>query len=273
MTAENPKQQATGEVFLVDIDVTEPVAEEGLRIDPSNPAVVVAQQAAAEPQSDERPHRRRLGEEGTPAAEGTPTAEPQAQKPTGRPKLSETKPVPSPPKQRPQARIDPAKAESLIANIRAEQKPTMGIVAGAGAAVVGAIIWATITVVTEYQIAWMAIGMGCLVGGAVRVAGKGIDKSFGYVGAVLSLLGCVLGNLLCICAFVARQEGVPLSGILLNLNLAAVPGVMAATFDPIDLLFYGLAIYCGYRLAFRNVTQEDVARVTANEVSAPDAGQ
>jgi hypothetical protein len=269
MKAENPKQQTTGEVFLVDIDATEPVAEEGLQVDPSKPAIAVAEPAAAEPQSQERPHRRRLGDEGTPAAE------PQAQKPTGRPKVSETKPVSSPPSQspQPQARIDPAKAESLIASIRAQQNMTMGVVAGATAAVVGAIIWATITVVTEYQIAWMAIGMGFLVGGAVRIAGKGIDKPFGYLGAVLSLFGCVLGNLLCICAFVARQEGIPLSDILLSLNLAAVPGVMMATFSPIDLLFYGLAIYCGYRLAFRSVTQEDVARVTANDTSAPNAGQ
>jgi len=274
MTAQNPKQQTTGEVFLVDIDVTKPVAEEGLRIDPSNPAVVVAEPATAEPQSDERPHRRRLGEEGTPAAEGTPTAEPQAQKPAGRPKLSETKPVPSPPKQSPQRqpRIDPAKAESLIAKIRAEQSLTMGVVAGAVAAVVGAIIWATVTVLTERQIGWMAIGIGFLVGGAVRLAGKGIDKPFGYIGAVLSLLACAVGNLLCICAFVARQDNVPLSDILLNLDLTTVPGVMIATFKPIHMLFYGLAICAGYRLAFRNVTQKDIVRVTASQTSAPNAG-
>jgi hypothetical protein len=36
---------------------------------------------------------------------------------------------------------------------------------------------------------------------------------------------------------------------------------MAATFSPMDLLFYGIAIYEGYKFSFRQLTDEDMARV------------
>lgn len=72
-----------------------------------------------------------------------------------------------------------------------EQNLPMGVVAGLIGALVGAALWAWITVLTDAQIGWMAIAVGFLVGLAVRIFGKGLDKVFGIVGAVLSLLGCV----------------------------------------------------------------------------------
>jgi hypothetical protein len=35
--------------------------------------------------------------------------------------------------------------------------------------------------------------------------------------------------------------------------------LMKATFSPIDLLFYGIAVYEGYRFSFRQVTPEELA--------------
>jgi hypothetical protein len=268
MTAENTRQQPEGEVFLVDTDPTDLDGAEGLQIGPSNQAVSVAEPTEAEPQPADTPRRRRLGDDNEASSSAT-TPEQPAQQPTGRSRLGDEAPVAAAPQA--QAQVDPTKAEALIAGIRAEQNLTMGVVAGAVAALVGAIVWAMVTVVTGYQIGWMAIGVGCLVGGAVRVAGKGIDKPFGYAGGALSILACVLGNLLSICAFAAHQEGIPVTAVLTHLDITAIPSVMVDTFHPMDLLFYGLAISMGYRLSFRNVTQEDLARVTTNQ--APTAGQ
>jgi hypothetical protein len=33
---------------------------------------------------------------------------------------------------------------------------------------------------------------------------------------------------------------------------------MTANFSPIDLLFYGIAIYEGYKLSFRQVTEDEL---------------
>ena len=45
---------------------------------------------------------------------------------------------------------------------------------------------------------------------------------------------------------------------LANVNPAAIPDLMAATFSPMDLLFYGIAVYEGFKLSFRRITHEEI---------------
>jgi hypothetical protein len=73
-----------------------------------------------------------------------------------------------------------------------EKKLLLGGLAGLAAAIVGAVIWAVITVTTDHQIGWMALGVGALVGFALRIGNGG--KAFGILGALFALFGCVLGN-------------------------------------------------------------------------------
>jgi hypothetical protein len=161
--------------------------------------------------------------------------------------------------------VDPAQVEQLVTELRAKQNFSIALVGGLTAAVVGAILWAVITVATNYQIGWMAVGVGFLVGGAVRTLGRGIDKSFGYLGAAMSVFGCVLGNLLSICAVVASQEGLSPVAVVAHIGShpAVIPAALLATFHPMDLLFYAIAVYEGYRFSFRQVTEADLSRVTA----------
>ena len=118
--------------------------------------------------------------------------------------------------------------------------------------------WTLITVATSYQIGWMAIAMGLLVGGTVRMLGRGIDKSFGYLGATLTVFGCLLGNLLSVCTLVAGQEGLSTPTVLAHVcrNPDLIPAAMIATFRSLDLLFYGIAVYEGYRFSFRRVNDD-----------------
>jgi len=71
----------------------------------------------------------------------------------------------------------------------------LAIAAGAFAAIIGASIWAAITVATGFQIGWIAVGVGILVGFAVRIAGKGETLTFAVIGAIFALVGCLLGNI------------------------------------------------------------------------------
>jgi hypothetical protein len=130
-----------------------------------------------------------------------------------------------------------------------EQNLPMGVVAGLAAAAVGAGVWALVTVATSYQIGWMAVGVGFLVGWAVRLAGKGTTTAFRVVGAALSLGGCVAGNLLTGCVIAARQLDVPVTGLLAGLTPAIALDLLTAMFNPMDLLFYALAVYQGYRFS------------------------
>lgn len=144
--------------------------------------------------------------------------------------------------------------------LRSEQNLLMGVLAGLVAAVFGAAIWATATIATGQRIGWLAIGIGFVVGAAIGMVGKGIDRIFGFAGAALALFGCALGNLFTVAYFIAQAEGVPYFELLARLDLESVLQILISVFDPMDLLFYAFAAYFGYRYALREVTDADLAR-------------
>lgn len=150
----------------------------------------------------------------------------------------------------PEPAIDPRQMERLLEEARSHQNLASGALAGAVVALVCAFIWAGITLVTKYQLGLMAIALGIAVGFAVRKFGRGVDISFGVTGAVEALLGCLLGNLLIVCLVIANQTDVPFMVILSRLSPDLIVSLISKTFDPMDLLFYGIATYEGYKFAF-----------------------
>lgn len=154
--------------------------------------------------------------------------------------------------------LDPAQLAYLQQRLSSEQNLVMGAAAGLAAALAGAAAWAAVTVGTGYQIGFMAIGVGFLVGYAVRFAGKGVTSVFGIVGAVLALVGCALGNLLAVTSIAAANEGVPLLDAITQLDLPMIQELMVAFFSPMDLIFYAIAVYEGYRLSFRELGADEL---------------
>ena len=157
--------------------------------------------------------------------------------------------------------VSEQEAQMALDALRYEQKLIPATLAGIVAAMIGGGIWATVTIVTEYQIGWMAIGIGFLVGFTVRIVGNGIDQTFGAVSAVLSLFGCMVGNVLTVAYFVAVNEGMEFMDVVSQLDFALTYELLVSTFQIMDVLFYGLAAYFGYRYAFREITQDDFNRV------------
>ena len=151
-------------------------------------------------------------------------------------------------------------AQRAMAFFREEQNLVMGTLYGLFAALAGAAVWAGATIATGYQVGWLAVGIGFLVGIAVRAGGKGIDQVYGIVGGLLALFGCALGNLVTVAWFVSQEYGVPISEVLEGMDPAMAIEMMATTFQLMDLLFYGLAVYFGYRYAFRQLTPGDFNR-------------
>lgn len=127
----------------------------------------------------------------------------------------------------------------------------MGLLGGGVAMLVGAIIWGAVTYFTEYQIGWMAIGVGFLVGLAVKFFGKGKSMIFGISSAVLALIGCALGNLIFYSGIIAREESASFLQVffILLLSPAAAMEVFSVAFGFMDILFYALAAYTGYSTA------------------------
>jgi hypothetical protein len=147
--------------------------------------------------------------------------------------------------------VDPPKLD--VWQLESKQNLTLGVVGGMFAAAIAAILWAAISVMWQRQLGWMAIGVGFLVGLGVRRLGQGTDRVFGITGGALSFLGCLAGNLLTVAILISQQQAVPVIAVLLVFVTAPefVVEALAATFSPIDLLFYGLAIVEGYRFSFR----------------------
>lgn len=131
--------------------------------------------------------------------------------------------------------------------------PGGALLGGLIAAVVGAVIWALITVILKFQIGFMALGVGFLVAWAVKTLGKGRDVLYGVIGGVFALLGCLLGNLLSACGFIAVQAVEPVMSVTLRVlgNPTSVVTILQQTFRGMDLLFYAFAVYEGYKFARR----------------------
>lgn len=161
--------------------------------------------------------------------------------------------------------IDEMKLNQLMEDRKEEQNLGAGVIVGVLAAALGAAIWAGITVAIERQIGFMAVGIGVLVGFAVRTFGKGMDSVFGVVGGALAVLGCLAGNLLTSCIFIAQSEKMEVLEVLSQINLEVALEIMQVTFSPIDVLFYAFAVYYGYKLSFRPLTEEELATVVKQQ--------
>jgi hypothetical protein len=78
------------------------------------------------------------------------------------------------------------------------------------------------------------------------------------LGAIISLLSCMVGNLLSVVGFAAKEYHLGYLQIIGNLNFSMVSSVMTETFTFIDLIFYGIAIYEGYKFATLKFTERSL---------------
>ncbi|MCT4663762.1 MAG: inorganic phosphate transporter [Flavobacteriales bacterium] len=143
-----------------------------------------------------------------------------------------------------------------IFKLKNDQNLPMGILAAFIAGLIGAAIWGFITVKTGYQIGYMAIGIGALVGLSMRYFGKGIDQIFGISGGIIAFLSVAIGNFLSIIGLFAKDAGVPFFEILNSFDYAYLPEIMKESFQFMDIVFYGIAIYEGYNFSFLNLEPE-----------------
>jgi hypothetical protein len=160
------------------------------------------------------------------------------------------------------------------ADLFPEKKLLLGGFAGLAAAIIGAIIWAVVTVTTKYQIGFMALGVGALVGFALRIGNGG--KVFGVLGAFLALFGCILGNYLSLIAFASTEQHVAFFTMLNSADVTKVISAMWEDFISASVLFYALAAYEGYKFsAIRpsNVSSAPDRALQRNPAEVSRAGQ
>jgi hypothetical protein len=130
---------------------------------------------------------------------------------------------------------------------------TIGLatLAGLGAAIAGAALWAVVTVLTSYELGIMAIAVGFMVGRAIIFVAKSGNATLGIIGAVCALFGCVLGNLFSAVGFAAQAWNASYFDVLTHLNIDLATRLMTVSFGAMDLIFYAIGIYEGYRFSSR----------------------
>lgn len=149
-------------------------------------------------------------------------------------------------------------SERDIEKFKSEQNYPKALIIGASVGLAGALLWAAITVATEYQIGYMAIAIGAGVGLSMRYAGKGMDQIFGITGGAIAIISCLLGNFLSLVGFAANAEGLGYMEMLGLIDYSQVIPAMTEAFSPMDLFFYAIAAYEGYKFAFRAFTEKDL---------------
>jgi hypothetical protein len=131
-----------------------------------------------------------------------------------------------------------------------EENLLFGILAGAVAAGVGAAIWMGITVMTGVHVGYVALGVGALVGLAVRFVGNGRSMIFGIIGAVLTLLGCLGGEVLTVAQLASTPQR-DFYSTLTTIDLTQLLNNIFNRMDPIMYLIYAIGIFEGYKLSIR----------------------
>lgn len=141
-----------------------------------------------------------------------------------------------------------ATSQPAIEQLEDQPNLLMGLIGGFIAMLIGAMVWGAVTYFTQYQIGWMAIGAGFLVGIAIKFFGKGKTLVFGISAAALALVGCLLGNLMFYAGVIAREQSASFLEVFFPLLVTPVAAIEVFTiaFDFKDLLFYALAAYTGF---------------------------
>jgi hypothetical protein len=144
-----------------------------------------------------------------------------------------------------------ATTHPVIEQLEDQPNLLMGLTGGGVAMLVSAIVWGTITYFTEYQIGWMSIGVGFLVGIAIKFFGRGKTAAFGMAGAVLAFAGCLLGNLIFYSGVISREENISFLEVFFIIlqDPAVLIDIFIVFFDIMDIFFYALAAYAGFSTA------------------------
>ena len=60
---------------------------------------------------------------------------------------------------------------------------------------------------------------------------------------------------------VSNMQDVSIWTVIDFFEVKEIPGIMLESFGVIDLVFYGFAIYEGYRFSFRSITEQDIINI------------
>lgn len=159
--------------------------------------------------------------------------------------------------------LDPNKIRAFRCRISDEQRVLPAVLGGFLTAFLGAVLWTLITIMTAYQINWIAIGVGASTGWVVRKMGRGVSIHFGFISVGCAFFGCILGVILSSIGSISINNDA--SFFTVFAVVVSEPSVwiemIQQSLQPLDYLFMGIALILGYRLSFRTTSIEEIRRL------------
>ncbi|MEN8227646.1 MAG: toxin-antitoxin system YwqK family antitoxin [Bacteroidota bacterium] len=159
----------------------------------------------------------------------------------------------------------PAKKKRLtkeaLKKLRRYQSFLYALLGGLLVTVVAAVAWTVIAETTGYQGVYIALGVGLLVGLAVRFFGAGIYRIFGVLAALLTLTGSLLGYYLSHTGFLEEVQSAGYMKVFDFLIPDVILSTLQEAFVPLDLLYYSLAILLSYLLAIRRINARKMVKL------------
>lgn len=143
------------------------------------------------------------------------------------------------------------------------------VVLGVLAMLAGAALWAVITVVTSHEFSLVAIGVGALVG-LTMFAARPTSAGIAVVAALLTVVGCALGEFLAIPAYVARNGRGSFSRVL-GMEVHH-PNLYFDALGAKTYLFWAIGAVAAFSMTFRRIRAarvEAAAVQVAADASAP----
>lgn len=175
-------------------------------------------------------------------------------------------PLDSPAEVKKKNKISKKKKPSKVAlkKLRRYQSFPYALIGGLLFMTVSSVGWVFITVTTGYEGVYMALGVGLLVGIAIRYFGAGINRIFGILAALLTLVGSLLGYYLTLTDFLEEAQLTRIVTLPDYLSPDLMLNSIRENFVPFDLLFYGLSALLGYLLAIRRVNKKKMIKLESD---------
>jgi len=127
----------------------------------------------------------------------------------------------------------------------------LGLICGIIAAILGAAIWFALVVGTGQHVGIVAIGIGALIGVTIRLAGNGQSFIYGVVGAVLTALSCIAGEVLTTIQLGTAPEH-DFYSVMTSIDPAEMLTSMATQTSSPMWVVYGIGILEGYLFSIRH---------------------
>lgn len=158
----------------------------------------------------------------------------------------------------------------LLEHIR-EGSAAKAQIAGLVSGILGALIWGLVTYYSHLIIGYFAIGLGIMVGLAVKFAGKGTGTHFGVIGGAYALMSCFLGMLFCLLFFAAASAGIPFSRILFMVDYGEIANIYFEEFEISDIIFYALAFAAAFKISMNPPGRDELDYMLASKGIDPDS--